>query len=323
MGAGSRSSSVHKGAVALVLVFAAACSSRQDALPTAALAPARTATLAPAPTASPVPSASPTPLAAALDVDAVMDHVRALAVEIGLRNSGSDGDEKASKYIAERISSMGWKAERRAFPLPQGGESWNVVGTPPGFDERKSYLIVGGHYDSLNGPGANDNATGVGIALEIARMVAEGPGQLPMVFVAFGAEERQPHPDRPHHIGSVQYVSKMSSAARKNLVAFVNIDMVGHGAEIICGRISTGPHEGTDRCVRVGKELAIAVRERVTPDWSDHGSFAKQGMNTAWLWTGEVPCCYHNPKDTIDIVRTADVERSGRLALAMVRSYSG
>jgi hypothetical protein len=273
----------------------------------------------PAPTASP----SPTPIVERLDQDAVMDHIRALAVEIGLRNAGSDGDERASKYIAGRIERLGWTVERRTFPLPQGGESWNVVGAPPGFDETKPYVIVGGHYDSLNGPGANDNATGVGVAIEIARYVDEHPGRLPVVFIAFGAEERQPTGRRDdHHIGSRHHVSKMSAAARKNLVSFVNVDMVGHGSVIQCGRMSTGPREGVDRCIRLGRQLGIPVRERVTPDWSDNGSFLRVGLNSSWVWTGDVPCCYHNPKDTIDIVRSDDLRRSSTLSLAIVRSYT-
>jgi Zn-dependent M28 family amino/carboxypeptidase len=257
-----------------------------------------------------------------LDHAAIMDHIRALAVEIGLRNAGSNGDEQASKYIAAEIEDLGWTAERRPFPLPQGGRSWNVVGTPPGFDEAKPHVIVGGHYDSLNGPGANDNATGVAIALDIARIVDERPGRIPVLFVAFGAEERQPLPEKVHHVGSQHYVAKMSSAARENLVAFVNIDMVGHGDVIQCPRMSTGPREGADRCLRLGRELGIGVRERITPDWSDNGSFLREGLNASWLWTGDVPCCYHNPKDTIDIVRPDDLRRSARLALAIVRSYS-
>jgi aminopeptidase YwaD len=286
--------------------------------PTPTAAPA-TAT----PTASASPTPPPTPVPDALDDDALMDHVRALAVEIGLRNAGSNGDEQASKYIADRVARLGWRAERRPFSLPQGGRSWNVVGTPPGFDEAKPYVIVGGHYDSLNGPGANDNATGIAIALEIARVVDERPGRIPVLFVAFGAEERQPTPQRDHHVGSQHYVAKMSSSARENFVVFVNIDMVGRGDVIQCPRMSTGPREGADRCLRLGRELGIPVRERVTPDWSDNGSFLREGLNASWLWTGDVPCCYHNPKDTIDIVRIDDLRRSGRLALAIVRSYSG
>jgi Zn-dependent M28 family amino/carboxypeptidase len=253
-----------------------------------------------------------------------MEHVRALSVEIGLRNGGSDGERRAADYIADRIERLGWTAEQRAFPLPQGGESANVVGIPPGFDERAPYVIVGGHYDSLNGPGANDNATGIGAALEIVRAVDERPGRIPVLFVAFGAEERQPTPNRDdHHIGSRHYVSKMSAQARENLVAMVNIDMIGRGAVIQCPRMSTGPREGSDRCVRIAKELGYRVEPRVYPDWSDHGSFLREGMNASWVFTGNVRCCYHNPRDTIDEIHQDDLRRASTLSLAIVRSYSG
>jgi hypothetical protein len=271
-----------------------------------------------APTITPSPEAA----AGAFGVDAAMEHVRALAVEIGYRAAGTEGDELAAAYIARELQALGWRAERRPFPLPQGGESWNVVGTPPGFDESRPYLLVGGHYDSLNGPGANDNATGIAAVLEIARAVEASPATVPVMVVAFGAEERQPTPERPHHIGSRHYVEAMSSQARRNLVAMVNLDMVGNGDTIFCGRMSVGPREGTERCVATGERLGIAVRERVTPDWSDNGSFLRAGMNAAWLWTGELPCCYHNPRDTIEVVRPDDLERAGRLALAIVRSYN-
>jgi Zn-dependent M28 family amino/carboxypeptidase len=197
------------------------------------------------------------------------------------------------------------------------------VGTPPGFDENKPYVIVGGHYDSLNGPGANDNATGVSVALDVARVVDSAPGRFPVVFVGFGGEERQPTPNRDdHHVGSRDYVARMSPAARKNLKVFVNVDMVGHGDVIECDRLATGPREGSDRCLRLARELGIPAKQRITPDWSDHGTFLKAGLNAAWVWTGDYKCCYHNPRDTTAIVRTGDLRRSSTLALAIVRSYA-
>jgi hypothetical protein len=327
MGAVSRSDSTPtrsalRALATFVLVVLTACDSERAA---STPSPSASAARSVVPAASPTRSAAPTPTAFAerIDHEAVMDHVRALAVEIGLRNSGGDGDERASKYIAGRIERLGWTVERRPFPLPQGGESWNVVGTPPGFDETKPYLIVGGHYDSLNGPGANDNATGVGVAMEISRTVDAKPGPLPVVFIGFGAEERQPTPNRDdHHIGSRYHVSKMSAAARANLRVFLNVDMVGHGDVLECNRMATGPREGADRCLRLAKDLGYRVTQRVTPDWSDHGSFVREGLNAAWVWTGDYKCCYHNPKDTIAIVREDDVRRASTLSLAIVRSYS-
>jgi Zn-dependent M28 family amino/carboxypeptidase len=239
------------------------------------------------------------------------------------RNAGSPGDAKAARYISEEVEQLGWEPEMRSFPLPQGGSSWNVIGAPPGFDASAGpYVIVGGHYDSLNGPGANDNATGIAIALEIARLLDERPGEVPVLFIAFGAEERQPTKEVRHHIGSQYYVAHMSPAEKENLRAMVNVDMVGVGSPIQCGRMSSGPREGTDRCLAVARDLGIPARLRVTPDWSDNGTFLRAGLNAAWVWTGEFPCCYHNPRDTADRIRPGDFRRSGALAYGIVRSYT-
>jgi len=271
------------------------------------------------PTATPV--ASP---ADEFDTARAMDDDRALSVEIGRRDAGLPGAARAADYIAGEISKLGWRVEQRPFPLPQGGVSWNVVGTPPGFAETRPYLLVGGHYDTLRGPGANDNGTGIAAALEVVRALTLRPAMLPVAFVAFGAEEVQPVPGTGHHhIGSRYYVAHMSDAARGNLVAYVNLDMVGVGPVVLCMHTATGPREGTLRCVRKGVEIGVPTKETVTPDWSDNGSFLRDGLNAAALWTGDQTCCNHTPRDTIDRVQPDAVSRAGRLALAILRSYSG
>ena len=306
---------------AVLLVVIAACSRERGATKTPPPEPTDVAT----PSASPTPTPVPTPNLSYFRIEHAMEHVRAIGVEIGRREAGTEGDRKAAAYISSEIEELGWTVREQAFPLPegaQGTESSNVIGTPPRFDDSEPYVIVGGHRDSLRGPGANDNATGIAAMLEIARAIRVKAARLPVVLVAFGAEERQFGPGSPHHIGSEFYVSKMSQQARDNLAALVNLDMIGRGDVITCGRMSVGPRDGTDRCLKLGQQLGIAVKERVTPNWSDNGSFLTEGMNAAWLWTGDDPCCYHNLRDTIDRVQPHDLARSGKLALAIVRSYS-
>lgn len=299
---------------AAALVALAACGAERSAAPASPSSPPT-----PVPMTAP---ATPAPPASDFDVVRAMEHVRALGVDIGRREAGTPGDARAAEYLAGRLEELGLTAERRPFPLPQGGESWNVVGLPPGFDEASPYLLVGGHYDSLVGPGANDNATGVVAALEIARAVAERPAALPLAFVAFGAEERQPAPQRPHHVGSRHFVTSMSPEARANLVAYVNLDEVGGAGRIVCGRMSVGPTEGTERCLRTAASLGLEAHLRVTPDWSDNGSFLREGLNAGWLWTDDA-CCTHTPGDVFERVDAGYVERVGRIALGMVRSYEG
>jgi hypothetical protein len=267
--------------------------------------------------ATPVPTAAP----ATFEIDRAMEHVRVLAVDIGRREAGTEGDERARQYVREQLEAIGWEAEEQFFDLPQGGQSANVLGLHPGSVDHDRWVLFGGHLDSIGGPGANDNATGVAIALEIARVLNETVPSLRLGMVAFGAEERQPAPGRPHHIGSLHYVANLGPGEREGLVSFVNLDMVGNGDLIYCGRMSVGPTEGTERCVQTADDLGIRAEERVTPNWSDNGSFLAEGMNAAWLWTGEVPCCYHNELDNFDNVIPDDMEQAGELALALIRSY--
>jgi aminopeptidase YwaD len=140
--------------------------------------------------------------------------------------------------------------------------------------------------------------------------------------VAWGAEERQPARGRPSRVGSRFFVSEMAESARRNLAVYVNLDMVGHGDQITCGRLNVGPRGGTQRCVSEAQRLGFDAVEKELPDWSDHGPFQQAGLNAAWVWTGDVACCYHNARDTIDNIRQEDLRRSAELALAIVRSYS-
>lgn len=304
--------------LALLLVAACTAGAPSESVPAPTVAPERVSVTPEPLPADPEPTADP----GGFEVTRALEHARVLSVDIGARMSGTDGDERGARYIEAELASLGYVAERRAFPLPQGGESWNVVGTPPGVDPSAGpYLIVGGHHDSLNGPGANDNASGIGVVLEVARALVAEPGALPVIVVAFGAEERQPVPGRrENHVGSRAYVAAMVEAERSNLVALVNVDMVGRGDGLHCARMDRGPREATQRCVEVAGRIGVPATERVTPDWSDNGPFLRAGMDAMWIWAGEDPA-FHSPQDTFDRLQPRAVEWAGRLALEALRSY--
>lgn len=322
---------------------------RAVASPTAELLPAPTIATTPGATPAPVtapatrvPTARPAPTAAPLrivqcqgegcfDVSRAMAHDRALAVDIGPRPAGSDADRRAAEHVRAELERQGLQARLQPFALPQGGTSWNVVAAAPGVDVyadpsdspsvSRRYLIVGGHVDTVAGaPGGNDNASGIAAMLEIARALRAQPAELPVVYVAFGAEEVQPGEAIEHHVGSRHYVARMSAAAKSNLAAMLNIDMVGWGPSVVCGRLSVGPREATTRLVRIAAALGIPAGERQTPDWSDNGPFLRAGLNAGWAWSGEDPV-KHTPDDTYEHVQPDAVDRAGRLMLAVARSY--
>lgn len=97
--------------------------------------------------------------------------------------------------------------------------SENVVAIREGAVRPSETVVVGAHYDSVPGsPGANDNASGVAVVLEVARALATTPMPRTVQHVLFGAEEFG-------LFGSFAYASER----RRGVVAMVYLDMVGWG----------------------------------------------------------------------------------------------
>ena len=109
----------------------------------------------------------------------------------------------------------------------------NVVGVLEGTDKKlkKEYIIVGAHLDhvGMQGetalfPGADDNASGVAAALEVARQLSKNRPKRSVVFVFFSAAENQ-------YQGSQVFVSNFSPL--RNIEAFINIEAVSSGDSIL------------------------------------------------------------------------------------------
>lgn len=79
------------------------------------------------------------------------------------------------------------------FTFAGGTTSYNVIATKrshPNHDTGQ-IIVVGAHHDSVrNAPGANDDASGTGVLLEMARVLKNMPTDTEIRFIAFGAEER-------------------------------------------------------------------------------------------------------------------------------------
>lgn len=279
-----------------------------------------TSVASPAPRPSPSPSPSPAPVQEALDLALVRSTIEHLAGTIGPRPAGGPADAAARDHVAAAFRAAGWEVDQPAFPLPQGGTSANVVATLPGTSLAEPHVVVGGHLDTVEGsPGANDNATGVGVLVALAQELADEAGQLPVpvVLVAFGAEEYQPSTPRRHHLGSQAYADAHGHHVR----AMVSVDMVGHGDVTCLCHLADHPDTLARRLVEVAEAhgLADGFRVEARGDVSDHGAFAAAGVPAVLLWTYR-DATYHTPRDTPDRVHLDDVARAGEVVLAWLRA---
>jgi hypothetical protein len=263
---------------------------------------------------------------------ALAGHVSFLASpELEGRGLGSQGLRMAAEYIADRFRAAGLRPggddgdwfQRFTVPEgPEGGpvESFNVVGILPGGREdwKEQSVVLGAHYDHLGRgwpdvhagdegrvhPGADDNASGVAILLELAaNLASREPPPRSVVFVAFSAEEAG-------RLGSRRYVKGSVPLPREGIRAMVNLDTVGRlhdGAVTIIGSSSARewPH------IFRGCSYVTGVESRNTPetlDSSDQVSFIEQGIPAVQLFT-RAHTDYHRPGDTPDKVDAAGLVR--------------
>lgn len=292
--------------------------------------PTRTSARSDEPATTP-PSNPPKKRAAPFDADAVLSDVRTLANRIGPREATSPGFRRAARFVTKRLKSLGYDVERVKVRVPAGdswgvpvdsGTSANVIADPPRFDPTKPYRIVGAHLDTVAvSPGAEDNASGTSVLLELARMAAEQPPDLPVRLIAFGAEEPRGESDDMHHFGSTAYVGRMSRAERTNLDGMVALDRVGVRAPSV--PICTGGPGG----VRLRRDVTRAARaanvsyEVCEDRASDHWSFEKAGVPAIRL--GSIPYAgYHSAQDRPRFVDARQVRRVGRLMWAWLRRGS-
>jgi len=220
---------------------------------------------------------------------------------------------------------LGYDVRQQTFAVP-GGTSWgvpvpagrsvNLIAATDDFDLRQPYVVVGAHLDTVpQAPGAEDNASGIGVLIAVAESVVGARTRLPVVFVAFGAEEPRGSTDRDHHYGSRHYVGALSAAQRRNLRGMISLDRVGVGRVLpICGATA-----GVDRLEGALLRAAHRAKVAATPcepnRSSDHWSFARAGLPGVRL--GGTPYAdYHSAGDVPSVVNRAQLARAGRTVLS-------
>ena len=321
----------------LLLAACSANGSPETGAATGVAAPTSAAPSSAAPTGGPAPSgprvspSTPPPSRpqVAFDASAAMADVRLLAGRIGPRLATGPAYRRAGQLVQRRFEDLGYDARRESFGVPAGdswgvpveaGRSFNVVAEPPGFDASRPHVVLGAHLDTVAvAPGAEDNASGVAVLLEVARLVsaASASTRLPVVLIAFGAEEPRGPGDDLHHFGSRHHVASMSRAQRDALTAMVSLDRVGVGSVV---PVCTGPLS-PPRVQRALLKTAARIdvpAEACENTASDHWSFEKAGFAVARLGSTSY-AAYHSPGDVPSVVDQRQLGRTGRLVWAWLR----
>jgi aminopeptidase YwaD len=315
---------------ASVLVLLAGCSS--PAVPSADPTPSPTTASAtpPEPSPPPTPTDPPSPPRVSPDdaeVRIAMEAVRHLALAIGPRPGTSPAYFRAAAWVEQQLTDTGWTVRRQRFATPAGfswnapvaaGPSVNLVATQGELRPGEPWLAVGAHLDTVPlAPGAEDNASGIGVLLALAEALRDTRSRLPVVLIAFGSEEPRGEGDEHHHYGSRAYVASLTPPQRRSLRGMVSLDRVGVGDVLPVGTPAE-PNALTDALVRAAEDAGVETVIDTFQRSSDHWSFARDGLPGARLG-GTSYGAYHDETDLPSVVDRAQLERTARTVLAWLR----
>jgi Zn-dependent M28 family amino/carboxypeptidase len=166
----------------------------------------------PSPSPSPSPSVSGiSPQLNTIDPDQLWSHVQAL---VGERYQNSDR-ERVRNYLIQQLELLKLSPSLQSFE-----QGINIVTKRPGTDPKAGSILLAAHYDTvLNSPGADDNASGVAVILEIARLLVQKSTPRTLEIVFFDQEELG-------LLGSFAFTGQPENL--RNLQAAIILDMVGY-----------------------------------------------------------------------------------------------
>ena len=275
-------------------------------------------------------------------------HVNALAGNIGIRHyTQLDNYVAAQSYIFTSFKDLGYQ--------PTAANPWgigpnhiiaNVVAELGGTTRGSEILIVGAHFDSIaEGPGANDNGSGVAGTLELARLLARDPQSRTIRFVAFYNEESV-------YPWGARLYAKSCREKNENIVGMICLETIGYYTDAPNSQHypsplslfypSTGNFVGFVGSVDYKPFLHDAIWAfRTQTQFPSRGVAAPGFMKDATrsdhaaFWSSGYPAVmitdtanfrypyYHDARDTPDKI---DYERLARVTLGlsrMVRSLAG
>ena len=161
-------------------------------------------------------------LAASFDGAAALRHASELSA-LGPRPWGSPRTGAAASYIAAQLRAAGAEVHVEAFES-QGIRGTNVIATLKG--DSPEFVVVGAHHDTAPGAtGAYDDAAGVGVVIEAARLLAAMPRPRTIVFASWDGEEAW-STGKTTTAGSRAYVKGLEARSR-DLVAALVVEMCG------------------------------------------------------------------------------------------------
>ncbi|HCA09476.1 M28 family peptidase [Chryseobacterium sp.] len=177
---------------------------------------------------------------------------------LGIKTTGSTNNANALTWLKNKYTAFGYSASQIVEdPFTFGStSSKNLVITKTGTLYPNKFVIICGHFDSINGPGVNDNGSGTSIILEAARILRNIPTEYSIKFIHFSGEE-QGLRGSTHYVNNVAY---QNGVRVLDIKLVFNLDQVGgvmgnNNNTVYCDQDQAGPTSNNAAAAAVTQQL--------------------------------------------------------------------
>lgn len=177
---------------------------------------------------------------------------------LGIKTTGTTNNADALTWIKNKYISYGYSASQIVEdPFTFGStSSKNLVITKTGTVYPDKYVIICGHFDSIYGPGVNDNGSGTSIILEAARILKNVPTEYSIKFIHFSGEEQGLEGSK-HYVNNVAY---QNGTRVLDIKLVFNLDQVGgvignNNNTVYCDQDQAGPTSNNAASAAVTQQL--------------------------------------------------------------------
>jgi aminopeptidase YwaD len=225
-------------------------------------------------------------------------HDKKLTASVSTEQSQKITFQVLEKSLPEKIKTADFNVEA---DLVENYNTQNVIGYIPGSTHPDSLIVITAHYDHLGRmgrdtyfPGANDNASGISMLIELAHHYKANESNIKytVVFIAFAAEEAG-------LIGSHFFVENPLLPLDR-IKFLINLDLVGTGNEgitVVNGSIFAKEFELLTS-INSESSLFKTIKKRGEAANSDHFLFFKKGVKSFFIYTLGGTTAYHDIYDT-------------------------
>ncbi len=231
------------------------------------------------------------------------------------RKIGTPGEQKAAQYIKDTFKRYGYAVAEQKFEFAA-----NIIATKPASSvPNADILIISAHYDTVSGTvGANDNASGMALLLELAKAARNIKTDTEIRFIAFSGEEEG-------LLGSTYYVSNLAEHEKSRIIGDIQLDMLGHylskGVQIAT------PNAAPTLIGNMINENAKAILGSGFADGmesaSDHMSFVAGGIPAVLIMQDNLGVENHKVSDNASIVDAGKIKPIADVLLKTIADIAG